>query len=142
MVGLATGACNNVDISSLMTRSGMISRVNAIVLLLAGVAMLFAPDIVLLRLVQGFPPAAFWLGQLLGAAWLGMAALSWLSRGAVLGGIYGRPVVMANATLHFISAMTLLRTGLIVLAIPAALLAIVYGLLLFRGPLPGDMPAA
>ncbi len=115
---------------------------NAFVLFLAGVAMLFAPDVVLLQLVDGFPPAAFWLGQLLGAAWLGMAALSWLSRGAVLGGIHGRPVVMANFALHFISAMTLLRTGHMVLAIPAILLAAVYGLLLFRGPLPGDMPAA
>ncbi len=123
-----------------MTKSGLISRVNAIVLALAGVAMLFAPDAVLLQIVDGFPPAAFWLGQLLGAAWLGMAALSWLGRDAVLGGIYGRPVVMANFALHFISAMTLLRAGLIVLAIPAVLLAIVYGLLLFRGPLPGDMP--
>ena len=34
--------------------------------------------------------------QLLGAALLGFAALNWLSRGAPLGGIYGRPVVLAN----------------------------------------------
>ncbi len=119
----------------------MISRINALVLLIAGVAMLFAPDVVLMSLVDNFPPSAFWLGQLLGAAWLGMAALSWLSRNAVLGGIYGRPVVMANFALHFISAMTLVRTGVMLLAIPALILAAVYGVLLFRGPLPGDMPA-
>lgn len=123
-----------------MTRSSLISRANALVLLVAGMAMLFAPDVVLLRLAPGFPPAGFWLGQLLGAAWLGMAALSWMSRGAVLGGIYGRPVVMANAVMHFVSAMSLLRAGLFAYAVPAVLLAVVYGVLLFRGPLAGDMP--
>lgn len=123
-----------------MTKSSMISRASAVVLLAGGAAMLFAPDLVLPRLVPGYPPAALWLGQLLGAAWLGFAALDWLSQGAVLGGIYGRPVVTANAALHFISAMVLLRTGLFLVAVPAVVLAIAYCLLLFRGPLAGDMP--
>jgi hypothetical protein len=123
-----------------MSKSTLISRVNALVLLAGGMAMLFAPDVVLPRLVAGFPPAGLWLGQLLGAAWLGFAALSWLSQGAVLGGIYGRPVVMANAVMHFIGAMALLRTGLFLYAAPVAILAVVYCVLLLRGPLAGDMP--
>lgn len=123
-----------------MSRSRLISRVNALVLLAGGMAMLFAPDVVLPRLVAGFPPGGFWLGQVLGAAWLGLASLSWLSQGTVLGGIYGRPVVTANAVTHFIGAMTLLRAGLFPYAAPAVALAVAYGLLLFRGPLAGDMP--
>lgn len=118
----------------------MISRVSALVLLACGAAMLFAPDVVLPRLAPGYPPSALWLGQLLGAAWLGFAALDWLSQGAVLGGIYGRPVVMGNAALHFMSAMVLLKAGLFLVALPAAALAAVYCLLLFRGPLAGDLP--
>lgn len=120
----------------------MIARASALVLLAGGAAMLFAPDVVLPRLVAGYPPAGLWLGQLLGAAWLGFAALDWLGRGALLGGIYGRPVVMANAVLHFVGAMVLLRAGLFVYATPVVLLAAAYGLLLFRGPLAGDMPSA
>ena len=60
-------------------------------------------------MVPAFPPAAAWLGQLLGAAWLGVAALNWLQRTALLGGIYGRPVVFANTVMYVVSALSLLR---------------------------------
>jgi hypothetical protein len=85
--------------------------VSAAVLLVAGIALLFVPDTVLPRLVPAYPEAALWLGQLLGAAWLGMAALNWLNRSTVLGGIYGRPVVMANLALYCVSALVLLRAA-------------------------------
>ena len=122
--------------------SSTLSRVSAFVLLLGGTVLLFASDAVLPALVPGYPRGAAWLGQLLGAAWLGVAALNWLQRSAVLGGIYGRPVVLANVALYFISALSLLRTLLgrgapaslwFVLA-PAAILAAAYSALLLRGP--------
>jgi hypothetical protein len=126
--------------------SSLVSRVSAFVLLLAGLALLFAPDVVLPRLVAGFPPAGVWLGQLLAAAWLGTAALNWVSQRAVLGGIYGRPVVLANVALYGVSALSLARaavepggarlwTGCAL----ATALAAVYGWLLLRGPVAGDL---
>ena len=60
-------------------------------------------------LVPGFPPDAAWLGQLLAAAWLGIAALNWLQRSALLGGIYGRATVSANVVVYVVSALSLLR---------------------------------
>ena len=127
--------------------SSAVSRVSATVLLLGGAGLLFAADEVLPVLVPGFPPGGAWLGQLLGAAWLAVAALNWLQRASVLGGIYGRPVVLANLTLYFVSALTLLRTALGGLApgraAPAmlwmlctvmAVMAAAYGALLLRGP--------
>ena len=123
--------------------SSLLSRVSAAVLLLGGGALLFASDVLLPGLIPGFPLAAAWLGQLLGAAWFGVAALNWLQRGAVLGGIYGRPVVFANLGLYFVSALSLLRALLgggapralwLVFAL-AAVLAVAYGALLLRsGP--------
>jgi hypothetical protein len=122
--------------------SSLLSRTSATVLLLGGVALLFASDVLLPPLVPGFPPAAAWLGQLLGAAWLGVAVLNWLQRAVVLGGIYGRPVVLANLTLYFVSALSLLR-GLLGGDMPRVLwlllatlagLAVSYGVLLLRGP--------
>lgn len=118
-------------------------------LLAGGIVLLFAPDVVLPRLSPGFPDSALWLGQLLGAAWLGVAALDWLSRGTMLGGIYGRPVVVANTALYFISALVILRalsrapsaTGLWALAVAAVLLAAVYGWLLYRGPFEKEFAA-
>jgi hypothetical protein len=129
--------------------SAHLSRLSAAVLFLGGAALLFAPDALLPALVPGFPPAAAWLGQLLGAAWLGGAALNWLQRGAVLGGIYGRPVVLANLALYFISALSLLRAllggaappALWLALAPAAALAGAYGALLLRGPFDALRPA-
>lgn len=120
----------------------LIPRISACVLGASGLALLFAPDVILPALVPGLPPAAAWLGQLLAAAWLGIAALDWLQRSAVLGGIYGRPVVLANLVLYFISALSLGRAlaagaaplALGVVAAAALVLAVAYGALLFRGP--------
>ena len=126
-----------------------ISRASAGLLLLGGLALLFAPDVVLPRLIPAFPAAGAWLGQLLAAAWLALAALNWLSRTTLLGGIYGRPVVLANAALYFIAAMVLVQVvvrrdapaALWLLAVPAVVLAGIYGWLLLRGPLERDLQA-
>jgi hypothetical protein len=122
--------------------SSLVSRCSAALLLIGGVALLFAPDVVLPALVPAFPAAASWIGQLLAAAWLGVAALNWLQRRAILGGIHGRPIVFANLVLYFVSALSLSRTlgtgemplllwGIVV---ATAVLATIYAALLFRGP--------
>jgi hypothetical protein len=127
--------------------SSVVSRVSASILLVGGLVLLFAPEVVLLRLVPGYPDTGLWLGQLLGASWLGVAALNWLSRSAVLGGIYSRPVVATNATLYFIGAMVVFRAasrspdaaGLWLLGVALSAPALTYGWLLFRGPAEGDI---
>ena len=119
-----------------------VSAASASLLLAGGAALLFAADDILPRLVPGFPEAAAWLGQLLGGAWLAIAVLNWLNRGARLGGIYGRPVVVANATVYFVGAMVLLkivaRPGaslpIIIATILFVIFAALYAWLLFRGP--------
>jgi hypothetical protein len=118
-----------------------ISRASAIVLAGAGIALPFAGDDLLPRLISGFPSQGAWLGQLLAAAWLGIAALNWLNRGARIGGIYGRPIVLTNISVYFISAMVLLRIvalphapmAVAVAALVASLFAGAYAWLLFRG---------
>jgi len=122
--------------------STVVSRSSAALLLAGGLTLLFAPDAVLPRLSPGFPAAALWVGQLLGAAWLGLSALNWIHRRAVLGGVYGRPVVFANLIQYFIGALVLVRAAqrasspgaLWLMAVPAVALALAYGVLLFRGP--------
>ena len=126
--------------------SSLVTRASAAALLLGGLSLLFASDVMLPGLVPGFPAAAAWLGQLLGAAWLGLAALNWLHRGAVLGGIYGRPVVFANLVTYLVGALALLKPlqgpatppALWFLAGPMVVLAMAYGALLLRGPF--DLP--
>lgn len=116
-------------------------------LLLGGLALLFASDVILPRLIPAFPAGGAWLGQLLAAAWFALAALNWLSRSVLLGGIYGRPVVLANAVLYFVAATVLLKmvtrreapVALWLLVVPIVVFfAGTYGWLLFRGPLQRD----
>lgn len=138
--------------------SRLLSTLSAALLAAGGLALLFAADAILPRLLGtagalprlalGHDAAAgiTWLGQLLGAAWLGLAWLNWFSRGTVMGGIYGRPVVMPNLILYFVSALVLLRAmtradhplTLLWLLVPATGLAASYGWLLYRGPFAAD----
>ena len=118
------------------------SVASAGLLLIAGIAFLFVADDILPGLIRGFPETGAWLGQLLGGARLAIAALNWLNRGARLGGIYGRPVVLTNAILYFIGAMVLLRivarpdvsTPVVIATILFVIFTALYGWLLFRGP--------
>jgi hypothetical protein len=126
--------------------STRLSWLSAIVLLLGGLALLFAADAILPRLIPAFPAAGVWLGQVLAATWLAIATLNWLSRSVLLGGIYGRPVVLTNAVLYFITAMVLLKivtrgdapAALWFVVVLTVLLGAAYGWLLFRGPLERD----
>ena len=127
-------------------RSTQVTRASALLLALVGAALLFAPVEVLSRTVPDIPPSASWLGQLLGAAWLGLATMNWLARFTMVGGIYGRAIVSANAAAYFVSAMVMLSAGrrlgfstpMLAITIVALVMAAVYSYLLFRGPFAAD----
>lgn len=119
--------------------SRAIATTSAVLLFVAGAALLFGADVLLPTLDQA---GVAWVGQLLGAAWLGVATLNWLTRRGTLGGIYGRPIVLTNAALYFISAMVLIEPArerggpLLWTALgAAAIMTAAYGRLLFGGPL-------
>jgi hypothetical protein len=67
----------------------------ALCLAAAGVMFLFAPQETGSALLPG-AAGADKLIQLLGAALLGFAMMNWTAKGAALGGIYGRAVVIGN----------------------------------------------
>jgi hypothetical protein len=122
--------------------SSLVARSSAAVLFAAGLALLFAPEQMLGAVTPTMPTQAYWLGQLLAAAWLGVAALNWLQRGVVMGGIYARPLVYTNFVLWFVSAMSMVRVVLApaptmatwLFAVVTSVFAVVYAALLFRGP--------
>ena len=129
--------------------SSTIARTNAAFLALLGLVLLFASDDLLPRLIPTFPPGAAWFGQLLAAALLALAVFNWFNRSTLQGGIYGRPVVAANTTFYFVSALALLKVvtqsaaprALWMVFVPFALFAGLYAWLMFRGPFERDIAA-
>ena len=79
--------------------------ISAICLAVAGVLLVFAPREAGNALLPGV--SADGLFQLLGAALVGFAAMNWTARGAALGGIYGRAVVVGNLMHFWVGAFVL-----------------------------------
>lgn len=75
----------------------------------AGLTLLFAGS-ELFVLAGGTPsPAAQWFSQLAAGAVLGLASFNWLQRFSVMGGILGRPLLLANLTFTTVCLFASLR---------------------------------
>jgi hypothetical protein len=115
----------------------------AVVLGIAALAFIFAPEIVLARLSIEPAAGALLLGQLYGAALFGLAIIAWFARTMLLGGIYGRAIVVGGFAHALVGVFALFHA---VRALPAngwiwgafivyAVLAFWFGtLMLGRGP--------
>ena len=129
-----------------MLNSTRLSDASAAFLAVMGLLLLFASDAMLPMLVGGFPPAMAWIGELVASGWLALAILNWANRKALLGGVYGRPVVLTNAFFYFATMMTLLRlvsgqvvsVRIAIVLVPIIVFTLFYLSLLFRGPLGND----
>jgi hypothetical protein len=94
-----------------MIPTRLLQDLSTAVLGACGVTALFAPEVLLsaISMAQAVP---HWPVQLLASAWLSLAMLDWMTRGFTMGGILGRPVLMANFTHYFIAAMVSVRPAL------------------------------
>lgn len=118
---------------------------SAAVLAILGIAFTFLPDE--LAVYLGAEPGLLdvLLLQVLGALYAGFAMLNWMAKGSRIGGIYNRPICIANFAHFFIGAMAMLKFlfrypeqpfVLWILCAVYAGLAAWFGLTLYRHPLP------
>ena len=105
-----------------------------------GLALLFGGDEALAR-TGGYTPTSAWLAGMLGAALLALALLNWFQRHSLMGGIYGRPLLMANLLVLANAAFSSLRfwraNGAVhfaVTGVAAGVMFAAFGRLLFRHP--------
>jgi hypothetical protein len=100
---------------------------SAAFLAVGGIGLTFFPQETLARIDAPFDGSIVLLLQVLGAAFIGFATLNWMSRGAPMGGIYGRPVSMANLS-HFVIGATALLKGAFAhdFALEVTALAVIY----------------
>ena len=81
--------------------------------------------------------------QVIGAMYFAFAMLNWMSKGSIIGGIYNRPIAMANLT-HFVIAGLALIKGVLAnpslsyviwsIAIIYSIFAILFGIVAFKHP--------
>jgi len=87
----------------------ILMSLSAAFMAVAGVGLTFLPQELLAHVGVRSEGTPVLLIQILGALYLGFAMLNWMSRGSPMGGIYGRPVSMANFFAFAVGAMALLK---------------------------------
>ena len=87
----------------------LLMAANALVLGLMGVGLSFLPEEIATTIDLKSDTIIL---QLVGALYLGFALLNWMNKEKILGGIYGRPIVMANFAHFLIGGMALIKLTL------------------------------
>ena len=126
-----------------LTFTKIIVGSSALLLALGGLSMTFFPQE--LSGWFGLPdePAVALLAQIIGALYFGFAMMNWISKSGLIGGVYKRPIVIANMTHFMMVAIALLKYAITQEQLPWSLwlltatylvYATLYGFLLFRTP--------
>jgi uncharacterized membrane protein len=122
---------------------------SALILGLTGIILTFMPTELLHSINFETSKSAQILIQILGALYFSFAMLNWMTKKSIIGGIYNRPITIANFT-HFTIAGLALIKGLLsspnlenvtwIIATIYSAFAISFGLILFRHPLAETNP--
>ncbi|QYK50360.1 MAG: hypothetical protein KF701_08155 [Anaerolineales bacterium] len=127
-------------------RTRLLMTACALTLGTAGVLLSFAPELGLALLGVPASPAALLLVQVVGALYFGFAMLNWMNKDNPTGGIYNRPVVVANLTHFVIAGLAILRLlmdggqapGLWAVGAVYTFFAILFAVTLYTHPFPAN----
>ena len=113
----------------------LLMTTSSLVLGLAGIFALFAPENVLAMLGVPIVNPLSVLIQLLGALYFSLALMNWTAKDSAIGGIYARPVSLGNFAHFFIGTLVftkdLLSNGLSVSILLIVLVYAVFALLFY-----------
>ena len=118
--------------------------ISAIILGATGILLTFAPDIVMTYLNIDSNQTSLLLGQAIGGLYCGYGMLNWMTKESLIGGIYNRPIAIANFS-HFLIVGLAIGKGLIsnpglpkglwVAGGVYAVLGLLFIIILFRHPI-------
>ncbi len=121
----------------------LIMTLSALILGAIGVLLTFIPDTILSHLNIDVNKTSQFLMQILGALYFSFAMLNWMTKTSLIGGIYNRPIAIANFS-HFLIAGLALAKGIIsnpsisyaiwTAGIIYCLFGVSFGIILFRHP--------
>ena len=112
--------------------------ISGIAMISAGITITFLTNEIIAYL--NFKSDVFLLVQMIGAFYFAFGMLNWQAKANLIGGIYSRPVAMANFIHFFIVAVSLFKSAhsnsitFILLTFIYTLLAALFGYVLFTHP--------
>lgn len=121
----------------------LIMVLSAIFLALIGLSFTFFGAEIAIFTGTGLSKTFVLILQLLGALYFAFAMLNWMAKGNVTGGIYNRPIAIANFTHFLMGSLALVKTiignpglnsGFWILAALYVIFTILFGLMLNRNP--------
>ncbi len=77
-----------------------------------GLGLSFLPDDIISGIGVASNPISTMSFQLLGALYLGFAMLNWMAKGALIGGIYNKPIAVGNFMHFAVGALALVKISL------------------------------
>ena len=89
--------------------TNLLMTTSSLLLGLAGIFALFVPDVLLAMVGVPVANPLSVLIQLLGALYFSMALMNWTAKDSAIGGIYARPVSLANFAHFFVGTLLLIR---------------------------------
>ncbi len=115
----------------------LIMNVSSFFLGIFGLAFLFAPEetinLLNIKIDQSY------VIQLMGSAFIALGIINWMARSIVLGGIYGRAIIVGNLLNYLTGSFVLIKNASnlisIVLLCIYLIFTILFGFLLFSDPL-------
>ena len=88
----------------------IIMTISALILGGTGVALTFAPDNILTEFGITDHPMSVLLMQMMGGLYFGFGMLNWMSRDRAIGGIYNRPVAIANFSHFLVAGLAIIKS--------------------------------
>jgi Fe2+ transport system protein B len=127
----------------------IIMTASVIALGMAGIALIFIPGEIARYFDLEDSKSLILIGQILGALYFGFAMLNWMTRTSIIGGIYNKPIAVANFIHFFIAGLALVKAVMANPGLPAlvwvvtivyALFAICFGIIFYRRPAGKSKP--
>ena len=122
-------------------KTKLLMESSAVFMALLGASALFFPQEISVKIAVASTNLLIIVVQIIGALYFSFAALNWMARANLIGGIYSKPVAIANFFHFAVTSITLAKSALsqhfsppllVGLAV-YALFAIWFGLVLFNG---------
>ena len=121
----------------------LIMTISAALLAVAGISLSFFPNEISNYIGLGVTKTPQLVLQALGALYFGFAMLNWMAKGSFIGGIYAKPLVVANLSHFTIGGLSLIKGvlsipnpsyPLVILTGGYLIFATIFGILFMRNP--------